>query len=69
MMGGQKSGASVDERLQKQADGASADATPEPELNCGCGVGGPGGRLRIALLLIGAVIIFGLIAYGFMSAG
>jgi hypothetical protein len=62
-----------DSSLDLQAQGPSAPDTgqeePEPELGCGCMMRGPGGRLRLALLIVGAVVIIGLIAYGFATAG
>jgi len=69
-MSSQKPDSSLDQQVQG-ASGPDTGAQEEPDipLGCGCFARGPGGRLRLALLIVGAVVIFGLLVYGFATAG
>jgi len=63
--------------LERPMDGQRQDASPDVEkkgdaceLGGCCGmVAGPGGRLRLGLLIALAVVVIGLLVYGFATAG
>ncbi len=45
------------------------EKTPSSEREYGCGMRGRGGLLRVILLAIGAIVIIGLLVWGFSAAG
>ena len=66
----------ADRSMDRQQQGAFADAGQDQkkgetcELGGCCGmVEGPGGRLRLGLLIALAVVVLGLLVYGFATAG
>ncbi len=69
---GQASGHPEDSRHPGGKSGRREDADTVPsdsDSGCCCGLTGPGGRLRVALLVVAAVVIVGILVSGFSMAG